>query len=276
MKCFWICGMDWELGGKRAIVTGGANGIGFAVARLLVAEGALVSIFDLESERPQESARAIGAKGFAADVTNRASLEEAFEAAGAPDIVIANAGVAKEADFCEHRASDWERILSVNLTGAFHTVQAAARRMKPRQTGAIVITASTNSYDGEARLAAYNASKAGLLGLVHTAANELGPYQIRVNAVCPGLIRTRLTERHFSTPEVLREYFRHIPLGRGGEPDEVARASVFLASGLASYITGATLFVDGGQMAAKFGTWNEADSHFSEGKWRLGGVLPSG
>jgi NAD(P)-dependent dehydrogenase (short-subunit alcohol dehydrogenase family) len=132
-----------------------------------------------------------------------------------------------------------------------------------------VLTASTNSYDGEARLVAYNASKAGLLGLVHTAANELGPYQIRVNAVCPGLIRTRLTERHFSSPEVLRDYFRHIPLGRGGEPVEVAQACIFLASNLASFITGATLFIDGGQMASKFGTWTESTADFREGRWHL-------
>src|SRR5262249_22453250 len=132
----------------------------------------------------------------------------------------------------------WDRIIATNLSGVFHTVQAAARLMKPRRRGSIVITASTNSYDGEAWLAAYNTSKAGVLGILHTAANELGPYQIRVNAVCPGLIRTRLTERHFNNPEVLKNYFRHIPLGRGGEPEEVANAIGFLASDLASYITG--------------------------------------
>jgi NAD(P)-dependent dehydrogenase (short-subunit alcohol dehydrogenase family) len=141
--------------------------------------------------------------------------------------------------------------------------------MRQRRSGAIVLTASTNSYDGEARLAAYNASKAGLLGLVHTAANELGPFQIRVNAVCPGLIRTRLTERHFANPEILRNYFQQIPLGRGGQPEEVAQAIVFLASGLASYITGATLFVDGGQMACKFGTWTEDTAEFRDGRWWL-------
>ena len=133
----------------------------------------------------------------------------------------------------------------------------------------MIITASTNSYDGEASLIAYNASKAGLLGILHTAANELGPWQIRVNAVCPGLIRTRLTERHFSAPEILKEYFRAIPLGRGGEADEVANAIAFLASDLASYITGAALLVDGGQMAAKFGTWSEETAEFGGGRWRL-------
>ncbi len=141
--------------------------------------------------------------------------------------------------------------------------------MKPRRTGSIVLTASTNSYDGEANLTAYNATKAGVLGILHTAANELGPYGIRVNAVCPGLIRTRLTRSSFEAPGVLKEYFRHIPLGRGGERGEVANAVAFLASDLASYITGAALLVDGGQMATKFGTWNEENAEFLNDHWRL-------
>jgi NAD(P)-dependent dehydrogenase (short-subunit alcohol dehydrogenase family) len=261
--------LDFGLSGKRAVVTGGANGIGFATAKMLAANGASVAIFDLEREDPENVATQIGGSGFVVDVTSRESIDAAFAAAGTPDIVIANAGIAAEADLLEQSTEAWERTLSVNLSGAFHTVQSAARLMKPRRGGAIVLTASTNSYDGEARLVAYNASKAGLLGLVHTAANELGPYQIRVNAVCPGLIRTRLTERHFSSPEVLRDYFRHIPLGRGGEPAEVAQACIFLASNLASFITGATLFIDGGQMASKFGTWTETTADFREGRWHL-------
>lgn len=131
----------------------------------------------------------------------------------------------------------------------------------------MVVTASTNSYDGEPNLSAYNVSKAGLLGLVRTVANELGPYRIRVNAVCPGLIRTRLTASHFSNPDLLAAYFREIPLGRGGDPQEVANAVLFLASDLASYITGATLLVDGGQMASKFGPWNEAGAKFDGERW---------
>jgi NAD(P)-dependent dehydrogenase (short-subunit alcohol dehydrogenase family) len=249
--------------GKRAVVTGGANGIGLATAQALAAGGASVAIFDRERPAEEECGQWVEV-----DVRRRESIDAAFAAVEAPDIVVANAGIAEEEEFLDHSTERWDRILSINLSGAFHTMQAAARAMKGRG-GAIVLTASTNSYDGEARLAAYNASKAGLLGLVHTAANELGPYGIRVNAVCPGLIRTRLTERHFSSPEVLRDYFRHIPLGRGGAPEEVANAAVFLASDLASYITGATLFVDGGQMATKFGTWDESRAEFSEGRWRL-------
>ena len=261
--------LDFGLKGKRAVVTGGANGIGFAAARLLAAHGASVFVFDLERENPADAARKIGATACAADVTSRESLDGAFELAGPPDILIANAGRVFESDFCELSGAEWDRTLAVNLSGVFHSMQAAAQLMKQRRAGAIVLTASTNSYDGEARLAAYNASKAGLLGLVHTAANELGPFQIRVNAVCPGLIRTRLTQGHFDSPEILRNYFQQIPLGRGGEPEEVAQAIVFLASELASYITGATLFVDGGQMASKFGTWSEETAEFRDGRWQL-------
>ncbi len=261
--------MAFDFSGKTAVVTGGANGIGAATARVLAAGGARVAIFDLEREEPAAAGARLGGSGFVVDVTDRGSLDRAFQETGAPDIMIANAGIGTEAEFSATSEDLWQRTLAVNLTGVFYTMQAAAALMRPRRRGAIVITASTNSYDGEALLAAYNATKAGLLGLLHTAANELGPHGIRVNAVCPGLIRTRLTERHFSNPGVLKDYFRHIPLGRGGEPEEVANASAFLASDLASFITGATLFVDGGQMATKFGTWSEERAEFAGGKWTL-------
>jgi NAD(P)-dependent dehydrogenase (short-subunit alcohol dehydrogenase family) len=141
--------------------------------------------------------------------------------------------------------------------------------MKQRRSGSIVLTASTNSYDGEATLIAYNASKAGILGILHTAANELGPYGIRVNAVCPGLIRTRLTNAYFEQPETLKDYFRHIPMGRGGTPEEVANAIVFLASSEAAFIHGATLLVDGGQLACKYSLWNESLADFRDGRWQM-------
>lgn len=261
--------MAFDFSGKTAVVTGGANGIGWATANVLAEGGARLTILDLEREDPAAAGARLGGAGYAVDVTDRASLDGAFREFGAPDIVVANAGIGTEVEFSALTEQEWQRTLAVNLTGVFHTLQAAAAVMKPRRHGSIVITASTNSYDGEALLAAYNASKAGVLGLLHTVANELGPYGIRVNAVCPGLIRTRLTERHFSNPQVLKDYFRHIPLGRGGNPAEVANASAFLASDLASYITGAALFVDGGQMAAKFGTWDEARADFTDDHWKL-------
>ncbi|HVN06882.1 MAG TPA: SDR family NAD(P)-dependent oxidoreductase [Bryobacteraceae bacterium] len=261
--------MTFDFTGKLAVVTGGANGIGAAAARVLAQGGAHVVIFDLASEDPASAGQRLGGHGYAVDVTDIASLEQALSHIGAPDILVANAGIGTETDFAAITAEHWHRTIAVNLTGIFHTVQAGARLMMPQRRGAVVITASTNSYDGEARLTAYNASKAGLLGILHTVANELGPYGIRVNAVCPGLIRTRLTQGSFSNPETLKNYFRHIPLGRGGEPEEVANAIAFLASGHASYITGASLFVDGGQMASKFGTWDEERAEFSVDHWKL-------
>ncbi|MGH9609589.1 MAG: SDR family NAD(P)-dependent oxidoreductase [Bryobacteraceae bacterium] len=253
--------------GKTVVVTGGANGIGLAISRSIAAAGGSVWIFDMESENPAEVARDIGAQASIADVTDRPSLEHAFARAPVPDVLVVNAGIGRPAPVAETTPDLWNRTLAVNLSGAFHTLQIAGPRMKSLRKGSIVLTASTNSFDGEADLAAYNASKAGLLGILRTAANEWGPYGIRVNAVCPGLIRTRLTASSFSNPGILSEYFKHIPLGRGGEPEEVAQAVMFLASDLASYITGTTLVVDGGQMASKFGTWGSEADRFDGQRW---------
>ena len=168
--------MPLDFSGKLAVVTGGANGIGLAAARALAAGGA--QRLDLRSgARTARGSGAIAGRHTAChvDVTDRASIDAAFEQSGAPDIVVANAGMGVWAPLDETSADAWNRTIAVNLSGVFHTVQAAAVRMKPRRRGAIVITASTNSYDGEATLVAYNASKAGILGILHTAANELGP-----------------------------------------------------------------------------------------------------
>jgi NAD(P)-dependent dehydrogenase (short-subunit alcohol dehydrogenase family) len=258
--------MHIDLSGTTIVVTGGANGIGNACARLFASSGGDVWILDNEDPSPP-------ARGIRADVSDpnqvERALDQVLDATGRLDVVAINAGIARFAPLLSTTDEVWNDTLSVNLTGAFNTLRAAAKRMAPHRQGAIVLTASTNSYDGESDLAAYNATKAGLLGLLHTAANELGPHGIRVNAVCPGLIRTRITAPHFGNSAVLKEYFRDIPLGRGGEPSEVASAVVFLASKQASFITGATVFVDGGQMAAKFGTWNEDMGSFDGSQWKL-------
>jgi 3-oxoacyl-[acyl-carrier protein] reductase len=262
--------MLFDFTGKTAVVTGGANGIGLATSRLLAASHADVWVIDVEDAHPLERVAGFGAHGTVADVTNRDSLEAAFEQAGDElDIVVACAGIVNTASLVDTKVSDWDRILAVNLTGVFHTVQIAARKMISRGKGCIVVTASTNSFDGEPDLIAYNASKAGLIGIMHTAANELGPHQVRVNAVCPGLIRTRLTEDKFADISAVREYFRDIPLGRSGAPAEVASAIAFLASEAASFITGTCLYVDGGQMATKYGTWTEERADFFGDRWWL-------
>ena len=248
--------MNIDFSSQHAIVTGGSSGIGAAIVSALTQAGASVHIIDKQANP-------------AVDVSDPAALDVAFARLPCPDIVIANAGTASLHAIEETPIEEWRRVIGVNLTAVYQTVQLAARRMKPRRRGAIVLTASTNSYDGEPMLSAYNASKAGVLGILHTAAAELGPYGIRVNAVCPGLIRTPLTQSSFDNPRVLKDYFRHMPLGRGGEPQEVASAVAFLASDLASYITGAALLVDGGQLASKFGTWSEDHADFIADRWVL-------
>lgn len=246
--------MEISLNGKIAVVTGGASGIGAATVAALESAGATVHVFDLPE----------------VDVSYPESLEAAFSRVPVPDIIVANAGIGRPEpeDITAATRENWDRTIAVNLTGVFHTVKMAAARMKTtKRGGSIVVTASTNSFDGEAMLTSYNASKAGVLGIVHTAANELGRYGIRVNAVCPGLIRTPLTDKHFSDGGVLKDYFRHIAMGRGGEPTEVANGILFLTSDLASYITGATLLVDGGQLTSKYSTWDESNARFEGDHW---------
>ncbi len=255
--------MEIRFDRMTAVVTGGAGGIGLAAARILRDAGAKVFVFD--RERVEEA----GLESVVVEVTDDAAFAGALEAVGRVDVAILNAGICRPSGLFETTREQWQSTIDVNLSAVFFNLQAVAKRMRREGAGSIVLTASTNSFDGEADLIAYNASKAGVLGILHTAANELGPYGIRVNAVCPGLIETKLTAEAFASEEIVRPYFAALPLGRGGSASEVGQAIAFLASPMASYITGAALYVDGGQMAAKFGVWGSLDARFERGRWKL-------
>jgi 3-oxoacyl-[acyl-carrier protein] reductase len=242
------------MSGLAAVVTGGANGIGRAIAERLLCEGASVVLADLEAEAVSETASELASLGpvdrVVADVARRddvrAAVERCVKAFGRLDVMAANAGTADVVPLVEIEDAAWRRMLDVNLTGAFHSVQEAARVMIPQGSGAVVFTASTNSFWVEANTAHYSATKAGIIGLMKTAALDLAPRGIRVNAVSPGVVDTRLASFLIQDPAEGPEFLKRVPLGRYAEPSDVASAVVFLASADAAYITGENLVVDGG------------------------------
>ena len=245
------------LAGQAAIVTGGARGIGRAIAARFARDGADILIADLDQATGEATAAEIGdeaAGGVAfvqADCADRHDVERVVDQAigmfGRLDIFMANAGIGSTVAFLDTTDEQWDRVLATNLRGAFIGVQVAARAMRAAGNGRIVVTASTNAFWMETNLAAYNASKAGVLAMVRTAAMELAPFGITVNAVGPGLIATDLTREVTDDPASARAYLGQIPLGRFGEPDDVAGAVAFLVSPDAAWITGHLLVVDGGQ-----------------------------
>lgn len=241
--------------GKVALVTGSAQGIGKIIALCLAREGADVIVSDINESKLKEVASELEALGrkslaLAADVTDSGQVEDqlnyCLDKFKRIDILVNNAGITRDALLVRMKESDWEQVLSTNLTGAFNWTKAVAKCMMKQKGGRIVNIASIIGLVGNPGQANYAASKAGIIGFTKSIARELAGWHIQVNAVAPGFIATQMTER---LPDKIKEkMLSTIPMGRWGEPEDVARAVLFLVSDLSSYITGQVVNVDGGMV----------------------------
>jgi NAD(P)-dependent dehydrogenase (short-subunit alcohol dehydrogenase family) len=245
-----------KLSDRVAIVTGAAQGIGRAIALGLGEEGAHVLVADLQEDKAIETAEQIRRRGreshgLRVDVSNLGDVSMMVGAVmdewGTVDILVNNAGIALPTPFLETTEEDWNRVIDVNLKSAFFCSQYVARVMVEKQSGKIVNLASTSSFVAGRQEVPYAISKAGVRMLTAAAAAELAPYNINVNAIAPGLIKTPLTEKHFPSPDALEARVKaKTPMGRAGTPEDLVGAVIFLCSDEAEYVTGHTLVVDGG------------------------------
>jgi NAD(P)-dependent dehydrogenase (short-subunit alcohol dehydrogenase family) len=242
-----------RLEGKVAAITGASTGIGRGIAELFVRHGASVALMARRADRLEATRLALAADGRAiavpGDVGNAEDAERlvagAVAAFGRLDVLVSNAGIHRVAPFLDTTEATWDEVFRTNVRGAFLTGRAAARAMADRGGGSIVIVGSTNGFVAEPHMAAYNASKAALVLLARSMAVDLAPHGIRVNLVAPGTITSEMTR-----PMLEQGFgFGAVPLGRIGEPDDVAWPVLWLASDEAAYVTGASLVVDGGQIA---------------------------
>jgi meso-butanediol dehydrogenase/(S,S)-butanediol dehydrogenase/diacetyl reductase len=238
---------------KRVLITGGASGIGAATAARFLEEGARVCVLDRDAQGCDHIRRELPglAEAIIADVTDLMQVEAAFAEAvrlmDGVDVLINNAGISIRHKFLDITPEEWEKVLSVNLTGVFYVAQTAARHMCERGSGVILQTASTNGLVGQPFYADYNATKAGVIALTKTMAVELAP-KVRVCAVAPGYVLTPMQRAEYSDA-MLEEVNRKIPLRRHAEPGEIAALFAYLASDDAAYVTGQVITIDGGEIA---------------------------
>ena len=241
-----------RLKGKNAVITGGASGIGRVTAELFAREGANVAIWDFDDSGKEVAAGIIENGGKASfyqvDVSQKNEVDNALsrteEEFGEIDILINNAGITRDGLLTKMDPQEWQKVIDVNMTGVFNCGQAVASGMVERGEGVIINTSSVVGVYGNVGQTNYSATKAGLIGLTKTWAKELGKKGVRVNAVAPGFIATAMTEK---VPEkVLNKMREKTPLGRLGDPEDIASGYLYLASDEASFVNGAILQIDGG------------------------------
>jgi 3-oxoacyl-[acyl-carrier protein] reductase len=239
------------LEGRTAVVTGGAQGLGRAIAERFVAEGARVVIGDVDADLAAETAAELGQKSASAvrcDVTSEADMDALVAAAGdwgGIDVMVNNAGVLRDATMRKMSLDDFRLVLETHVQGTWLGTRAAAAAMRERGSGSIVNMSSISGKVGNLGQTNYSAAKAGIVGLTKAAAKEVARLGVRVNAIQPGLIRTPMTEA--MREDIWEQRLKEIPMERFGEPSEVAAVATFLASDLSSYMTGCVLEVTGGR-----------------------------
>ena len=230
---------------RTAVVTGAAQGIGFAIAELFAAEGAQVVIGDIDGDAAARAAEKLGGVGVRCDVTDASEVDALLAAAPGVDILVNNAGITRDATLRTMTEDQFDQVINVHLKGTWNGVRKAAAIMREQKRGAIVNLSSLSGKVGMVGQTNYSAAKAGIVGLTKAAAKELAHHGVRVNAIQPGLIRTAMTEA--MPAKAWDQKMAEIPMGRAGEVGEIASVALFLASDLSSYMTGTVLEVTGGR-----------------------------